>query len=138
MIRDTSDVTDNDGIVDSIDLIFPIKDRSRILEGQVELLTEKLEIMTEKNKVSTNNLRNVKLTLASKNKECLVLRAEKLEHLKNLASISKDNLDLIQAAKKDQENLEKYERDIKATNKELNRMEEDIKLKNEVVYNLFH
>ena len=126
----------HDKIVDSMDLIFPIEDSKRILKGEVESLTEKLEIMTEKNKVSNNNLRNLKLTLAATKKECKILEAENSEHLKNLASISKDNLDLLQAAKKDQEDIEKYEQDILATNEDLLRMEDEMKEKKEVDTNL--
>ena len=124
----------DDRIVDSMDLIFPIEDRKRILEGEVESLTEKLEIMAEKNKVSNKNLRNLKLTLGAIKKECTILENENSEHLKNLASISKDNLDLIQAAKKDHEDLEKYEQDIIATTEDLLRMEDEMTEKKRVSF----
>jgi len=125
--------TTGDRIVDSMDLIFPIEDRKRILEGEVESLTEKLEMMAEKSKVSNNNLRNVKLTLSAIKKECTMLEKENSEHLKNLASISKDNLDLIQAAKKDHEDLEKYELDVIATNEDLLKMGDEIEEKKKVI-----
>ena len=120
------------GIVDSMN-IFPIEDRKRILEGEVESLAEKLEIMTDEKRVSTNNLRNVKLTLSSVKNECKMLQEENSEHLKNLESLTKENFDLIQAAKKDQEDLEKCELEITANEQDLIRIEDELGEKNDLI-----
>jgi len=121
------------GIADSMDLIFPIEDVKRILEGKVESLTEKLEIMTEKHKVCTNNLRNTKLTLSWTKTENKALKSENAAHFSNIVKLNKDNTDLQEASKKQAEQLAIFELDKLNSNATIEMLEEEansLKLEN--------
>ena len=121
------------GIVDSMDIIFPIEDNKRILEGEVESLTEKLEIMSEKYRVSKHNFRNVKLTLISVKNECKALTKENKEKLGEITKIEEKNRGFVKAAKKDQQMLSNCEVEITENKQELRRREDDLRAKEEVV-----